>query len=73
MRLIGVRVAKFEKQVGNVIVHCKAASEVDIIPDKVYACIQISLPILGEVVMFVELIAEIMGMSFNHVFNARVI
>ena len=62
---------EFDKQVGNVAVHCEAESMFFVVPGDVYAFIKISFPILGDAVMLLEDITEIMGMSFTHVFDTK--
>ena len=71
LRIIGIRVAEFDKKAGNVVNHCEAESVIDVVPVKVYAIIQIAFPILGDIVMFLEYITEMRGMSFAHVFDAK--
>ena len=73
LRFLGLRVTEFYKKVGNVAVQCEAASAFVIVPGEVYTFIQISFPIIGDVVMFLEGIVEIMGMLFTHIFNAKVV
>ena len=43
-----------------------------VIPLEVDAGIQISLPIFGDVVVFLEGIAKVLAMPFNDIFNTKV-
>ena len=47
----GCRVNEFYEQVGNVVVHGESRSVFIIVSGEVYACIQISFPILGDVII----------------------
>ena len=47
----GCRVNGFYEQVGNVVVHGESRSVFIIVSGEVYACIQISFPILGDVII----------------------
>ena len=67
------RVNEFYEQVVDVDVNSESASAFFIVPGKFYACIQISFTIIGDVVMFFEDIAEMMGMLFSNTFKAKVI
>ena len=49
--VLGCRVNEFDEQVGDVVFHGELASAFVIVPGEVYACIQISFTILGDVVM----------------------
>ena len=73
LRFLGIRVTEFYNKVGNVAVQYEAASAFVIVPDEVYTFIQISFQIIGDVLMFLEDIVDIMGMSFTHIFNAKVV
>ena len=44
-----------------------------VIPLEVDAGIQISLPIFGDVVVFLEGIAKVLGMPFTDIFNSKVV
>ena len=73
LRLLGLRVTKFDNQVGNVDFNCEVESEFVIVPCEVYAYIKISFPIIGDALIFIEDIAEMMVMLFTQVFNAKVV
>ena len=73
MRFLGIRVPEFDNQVSNIAVHCGEASAFSIVPGAVYACIYISFTFPGDVIMFLEDIADTMNMLFTHIFDAKVI
>ena len=44
-----------------------------VVPLKINAGLQVSLPVLGDFVVFCEVLIEVQGVSFVNVFNSEVI
>ena len=57
LAFLGVRMIPFEAESGDVVIHGEAAVALSVIPLDVDASIQITLPIFGDVVVFLEGIA----------------
>ena len=53
-RIIGIRVAEFDKNIGNVFIHCGVASAFDVVAVKFNASIYITFPIFSDVVVLFE-------------------
>ena len=73
LKLLGIRVDGFDTKVGNIVFHCETSSAFNLVPVKVYSIIHIAFPIICDVVVFLEYILDIVGMSFIHVFDPEVI
>ena len=73
LRLLGVRVDEFDMKIGNVVVRFEVESVFDVFPVKVYSYLQITFPIIGDFIMFLDDIAKMTGMLFFHVFNVKVV
>ena len=51
---LGVRMILFEAEIGDVVIHGQAVGALSVIPLEVDTGIQITLPIFGDVVVFLE-------------------
>ena len=73
LAFFGVRMIPFEAEIGNVVFHGEAAGVISLIPLEVDSGIQIALPIYGDVVVFLEGIAKVLGMPFTNIFSTKVV
>ena len=73
LAFLGVRMVPFEEESGNVVIHGEAAGALSVIPLKVDASIQTTLPIFSDDVVFLEGIAYVVGMTFTDLFNTKVV
>ena len=57
LEFLGIRMIAFEAERGNVVIHGEAAGMLSVISLEVDASIQITFPIFGDVIVFLEGIA----------------
>ena len=57
LAFLGVSMIPFEAEIGDVVIHGEASGALSVIPLEVDASIQITLPILSDVLVFLEGIA----------------
>ena len=63
----------FEEKVRDVFIHGEAASPCGVVPGNVDGCIEIAFPIIGDVVVLLDDVTQVMGMFLANVFNAKVV
>ena len=73
LTLGGNRVAVSEKEFSNMILHGEATSYLLLFPIEVDDRKFVAGPIFGDGVIFLEDIAEVMGVAFANIFNTKVI
>ena len=75
--LLGVGVVVLPSKVGNVFIHGEADRALGVngvvVPLKINSRLQVSLPVLGDFVVFYEGLLEVYGVLFANVFNTEVI
>ena len=73
LAFLGVRMIQFEAEIGDVVIHGEVAGVLSVIPLEVDSSIQITLPIFGDVVVFLEGIAQVSGVPFTDIFDTKVV
>ena len=73
LAFIGVRIIPFEAESGDIIIHGETSGAMNVIPLEVDSSVQIALPIFGDVIVFLEGIAKVLGMHFTDIFNTKVV
>ena len=73
LEFLGVRMIPFKAESGDVVVHVEAAGVMSVIPLEFDSGIHIALPIFGDVVVFLEVISEVLGIPFTDIFNTKVV
>ena len=75
--LPGVGVVVLHSKVCNVVIHGETNHALGVngvvVPLKINAGVQVSLTVLGDFVVFCEVLIEVQGVSFVNVFNSEVI
>ena len=73
LTLLGVRVIPLEAQVGNVVIRGEATSALGVVPLENDAGVQITLPVLGDIIVFFEGISKVVVMAVAYIFNTKVL
>ena len=77
LSLLGIRVVELHLQGDNVVVYCEIGCtfgvNVVVVPLKIYARVQVSLPVLGDVLVFSEDFLEMEGVTLAYVLNTKVV
>ena len=73
LTLLGVRVIPLEAQVGNVVIRGEATGALGVVPLENDAGVQITLPVLGDIIVFFEGISKVVVMAVAYIFNTKVL
>ena len=73
LTLLGIGVIPLEGEVGDVVVHAKAAGALGVVPLEIDAGVQVTLPVFSDVIVFFEGILKVVGMAVAKIFNTKVV
>ena len=64
---------EIDAEVCNVVFHCEAAGEIGVVPLKVDAGVQVSFPVLSDLIVLFQDCSEVDGVALANVFDAKIV